>query len=406
MLSTNKYPITLWYGIPEEYILHADGSLAEERLDEMLDTGLNLITASYAPEINKKVLAFCEKHGVKCTVEDARITRAVKQENERQTLLEQVTKDYKDCPALFNYHVFDEPNSSDFAALRSVSDMLSALDPAHEPYINLFPNYASPEQLGTPTYEQYVERFVQEVRPTMISYDHYHFCKNEQLGSHTFENERDRMIYENAFLALERPGFFDNIEQIREASLRHGLPFMLIVLLLEHGPYRYLTEAELRWEVFQGLAYGASYLSYFTYWTPPYDDVWRCKEGMISEDGKRCRHYYDVQRINVDLQSIGDQLVGARSEAVFHIGECAEKVRPFVGYGEIERIDTASATVGFFDNGMFLLANKDYLAASEVRLTAKQPLLHFDKVSKEWKPLEDNTLVPAAGDGELLKISR
>lgn len=406
MLDQNKYFITLWYGIPEKFILNEDGSLATHRLDEMFESGLNLITVSYTPEINKQVLDYCHAHGVRCTIEDARMQQAKKLGEGWEKIIEDIVNDYKDYPAVFNYHVTDEPNNADFPMLRKISDKLLELDPSHEPYINLFPNYASPAQLGAPTYRDHVEDFIREVKPTLVSYDHYHFCKGNQIEKHEFENERDRMIYENAFLATNRAGFFDNIEQIRESSLAHNLPYMVIVLLVEHGSYRYLSEAELRWEVFQSLAYGSNVLSYFTYWTPfnADDDVWHWKEGMISADGERCQHYYDVKKINPELQKMGDALLGHKSEAVFHIGECAENVKFFDGYAGIDKIEVSSATVGFFEGGLMLLANKDYDSSAGVTFTTDKTLELFDKYTGEWKSFPDKKLTLAAGDGELFRI--
>ncbi len=406
MLGKNKYLITLWYGIPQQFILKEDGSLATNRLDEMFASGLNLITASYTPEINKQVLEYCHVHGVRCTIEDPRMQKAKRLGEGWEKIIADIVNDYKEHPALFNYHVTDEPNNADFPMLKKISDKLLELDPAHEPYINLFPNYASPEQLGAPTYRDHVEEFIRQVNPTLVSYDHYHFCKGTKIEQHEFTNERDRMIYENAFLAVNRAGFFDNIEVIRELSLAHGLPYMVIVLLVEHGSYRYLTEAELRWEVFQSLAYGSSRISYFTYWTPfnESDDVWHWKEGMISADGERCQHYYDVQKINLELQKMGDELLGATSLAVFHIGACEENVKFFAGYGGMKEINVPSATVGFFTGGLMLVANKDYTNSADVVFTTDKTLERFDKINGGWIPMDIKKFTLGAGDGELFRI--
>lgn len=405
-MRNDRYYITQWYGIPETFIVKEDGSLAEDRLLEMFDAGLNLITIAYESEINQRVLEFCGKHGVKCTIEDKRMYEVQKLGDGWETLLQKIVDDYKDYPATFNYHILDEPSCQVYPVLEKISSKLLELDPVHEPYINLYPNYASAAQLGAATYQEYVEQFVNEVKPTLISYDHYHFCKKIQMEKHEFATDRDRMIYENAFLAVNRAGFFDNIEQIRSISLAHGLPYMIIILLVEHGSYRYLTEAELRWEVFQGLAYGSSLISYFTYWTPFHadDEVWHWKEAMISADGEKCQHYYDVKKINEELQKMGNQLLGASSEAVFHIGACEENVTFFNGYAGIRHIDVPAATIGFFDNGMAVIANKDYEKASEVVFDTDQVLQLFDKKSGIWKVLNDKKLLLAAGDGELIRM--
>ena len=47
-----------------------------------------------------------------------------------------------------------------------------------------------------------------------------------------------------------------------------AIAFWQIVLSVQHGPYRALTENELRYEAMQTLVFGASGLVYFTYWLP------------------------------------------------------------------------------------------------------------------------------------------
>ena len=67
--------------------------------------------------------------------------------------------------------------------------------------MNLFPNYASAEQLGSTTYREHLERFVETCHPTVLSYDHYALMDDGSL----------------------RNGYWQNLEQMRGAGLKHGL---------------------------------------------------------------------------------------------------------------------------------------------------------------------------------------
>ena len=64
--------------------------------------------------------------------------------------------------------------------------------PAALPYINLFPNYASPDQLGTVDYAYHVRAYLETVQPPFLSYDHYSLLE-----------------------AGDRPGYFANLEVVR-----------------------------------------------------------------------------------------------------------------------------------------------------------------------------------------------
>ncbi|MGN1446007.1 MAG: hypothetical protein ACI4WV_06900, partial [Eubacteriales bacterium] len=228
----DRFTITHWCGVPHKFIRHPDGTLATERFQEMMDAGINLMAAyDYGYETNCEMLAACEKLGLKVTLSDGRISRAIGDGAHCQELLEAVVRDYAGYPALMGYHIVDEPNSGAFPALADIREILHRLDPAHEAYINLFPNYASPEMLGNPTYYDHVAQFAKEVRPEIISYDHYHFIKGEPMERQEIADQRENQIYEAAFRKVERPGFFDNIQDVREVSLTADIPFMVIILV-------------------------------------------------------------------------------------------------------------------------------------------------------------------------------
>lgn len=413
-----KFLITHWCGVPHKFIRHADGTLAIDRFEEMMAAGINLMAAyDYGYETNCEMLAASEKLGLKVTLEDGRISRAIYDAEHRRALLEAVVRDYAGYPALHGYHIIDEPNSGTFPALAEIREILTELDPVHEAYINLFPNYASAEMLGNPTYYDHVAQFSRDIAPEIISYDHYHFIKGEPMERQDIADERESQIFEAACRKVERPGFFDNIEDVRAVSLTDNVPFMIIILVVEHGPYRNLTEAEIRWEVFQSLAYGAARLSYFTYWTPGVDrdegdDMWHWKNGMITKTGEKTDHYHMIARINKDLQAIGDILLGRRSTAVFHLGKVPDgKVTYWQGaFGDMTALDAANLTVGFFEGGYALFANKDYECAQPVTFSVAdgKRVMIYDKTTGLWKPMTacDSvyTLTLLPGDGELIRI--
>src|SRR5207253_325496 len=114
-------------------------------------------------------------------------------------------------PALYDYFIIDEPGAAQFLALGKLVAHLRERDPAHLAYINLFPTYASNEQLGTKgdvvaAYQEHLRLFIEQVKPALISYDHYQFA-----------------------VAGDTPQYFLNLGLIRRASLDAGLPFLNIV---------------------------------------------------------------------------------------------------------------------------------------------------------------------------------
>jgi len=406
-INTNKYPIMYWFGPP---------IMDEKSIKEIAGAGFTRIPVEGKDkDDNIRIIKLCADVGIEAMVSDRRIYEAINNPETRESLLTQVVGDYKEYENVKAYYITDEPSYDDFEALGKVCAILKKHDPDREAYINLFPNYASAEQLQTGSYKKHIDFYVDIVKPTIISYDHYHFVgrdlDNKKSAS---ENERERLIREAAWNTSQRAGFFDNIEIIREKSIETGIPFMVIILVVEHGPYRNLSEAEIRWEVFQSLAYGSSRISYFTYGTPGFDDNWQWANGMVDTDGSLMRHYYDVRRINKDLQIAGSYLNGKKSIKVYHIGEEADKSITYYSNGDIKNIigikTTGGLTLGVFDSGEIVLANKSYINVNKIDITLEtmKRVSVMDKSTGEWYKLDKVsgvcTLTLMPGDGEIIKI--
>jgi hypothetical protein len=336
---------------------------------------------------NKKLLDFCQHLGLKAIVSDGRMSTAIGGSQARKQALDAIVADYGQHPALLAYHIIDEPSAAAFDGLAEVNAYLKACDPRHPGYINLLPTYGRDfGALGTATYEQYVRQFVEKVKPFVISYDHYHFTN-----------------------AGDRADFFENLDTVRRVSIDSKIPFWNIVLLTQHFGYRHLSEAELRFEAMQTLAYGGRGLVWFTYWMPagvPEPQSW--KHSMILADGSRDPHYDQVKRINLEVKTLGDVLGACTSTSVFHFDDG-------MAANAVESPITPTAgrlTIGLFKHRtdgktLALVANRDY--RNPVQTTFRiQPseasLERFDPQTKRWSPADIQTAITlSAGDGVLLR---
>lgn len=397
MKYNEKFLITYWNGIPQVYLKTPDGKIDLRRIEEMKEAGFNHICASYDPKENLMVLDVAHDLGLKVTVEDGRIYEAIRNESMRRELLENVVSDYKDHPAMFGYHIFDEPHPDMFETLADIRKIMTELDPVHESYINLFPNYGFPVPVADIPYDEYVDKFMKTVEPEILSYDNYHYIDGEKLDHPSIDNEAEANVaiataYQKK---VDREGFIDNLEIIRAKGLEYDTPYMSIILVVEHGPYRYVTESEIRFDAFQSLAYGCSRLCYFTYWTPGLnggadDAFWKWKEGMITKDGKKTEHYYMVQRINSELIKMGNELVDKKSTGVFFTNTAPEKLTHlFEGYGCVESIEGDDVTIGFFEGNYAVIANRNTESESEISLHTDSMLEYFDTEESEWVAIEN-----------------
>lgn len=235
-------------------------------------------------------LALCEKHGLKAIIPV---------ENRP---LEQLP----DGAACWGYGIVDEPDASRFPELRKTVDTLRTLRPGRLGYINLFPDYATPAQLATRTYEEHVTRFMREVQPDVLSMDHYPIFKPDADG---------------------RDGYCRNLEVIRRASLEAGIPFWNFFNAMPYGPHTDPTEAQMRWQIFASVAHGAKGVMYFCYWTPRGAEF--PKGGAIlTADGRRTRHYEEARRLNARLKNLGPTLMQLTNTSMRRLKQAGADAKP------------------------------------------------------------------------------
>ena len=334
----------------------------------------------YSVEANKKRLDLCEQLGLKALVVDGRISwEMVAQDDWRETIAE-IVADYGSHPALYGYYLKDEPNYQHFEALGEISREFEAQDPAHLPYINLFPTYASVQQLGTPTYEDHLDKFLSIVKPRVLSYDHYCLLRDGGI----------------------RPDYFENLGLIRDYGPRYGVPPWNTSLSLAHLAYRDPTEAEMRWQIYTSLAYGMKGIMYFTYWT---NGTLAAQErfGIVDDEGKPARLYPIVSQLNAEMKALGKTLLGLTSTGVYHTGEVpAGGAR--LGTDAIVRLpDDMPLLIGFFkdaEGGDFaMIVNRDYQEPMEFEATLLPHIVGVAEVSPA-----DGSEAPASVEGQKLSL--
>ena len=392
-MGFKQFDLTYYYG-PGEGLCDR-----EDVFSDMAAAGITLAQIRNGADNNKRALVHCAKYGIRANVSDKRLDAAILATPEEcDRLVREVCEEYLSYEALVGFDISDEPKSDEFDGLGRVVDALHRYAPECETVINLFPNYAMPEQLGNPDYETHLREFISRVRPDFLSYDHYHFLTDEEEKKH-FEktgDEREELIRQNAHMRTARPGFFENAEIIRRFARENDLYAMQIVLLVKHGPYRDLARAELSWEAGMCLAYGFRRVSYFTYGLPTGDDdFWHWDEAMIDADGNKCRHYFDVQAISKWLLPLGRHLFSLDCERVVHTADRSE-----IGHGRVRRI-LGDAVVGCYSDGSCLVVNKDYEKEQTVTVEA-DTLERYIPEEDRFVPCEKSIILDA-GECVLLR---
>jgi len=338
---------------------------------------------------------------------------------ELDALIERV----KNHPALEAYFIIDEPGAGAFPGLGKLVAYLRERDPAHFAYINLFPTYANEQQLGVSAdaaerarvgypqnfagvgtddktvlrYREHLKRFVEIVKPELISYDHYHFLKPDRNGN-----------------PVDGKQYFLNLALIRMAALEANKPFLNIIQAdtIEKS-WRLPNAQEMRFLVFTTMAYGGRGISYFTYWGP-------VSYNGLYQDGKPGPLLEPVVALNKEISRFGPTLMQLESIAVYQTAPLPYGAEAIPASAPVQITSPGEFVLGLFGTAKarrptaFMIVNRNYNQESEATVKVGlrgRKLQEFDRKTGEWsafKSLGGSRTVEiklAPGDGRLFRVA-
>jgi hypothetical protein len=364
--SKEQIPVLAWYSIP-----HTQTTLA--RYLELKEAGFTH-NLSFFPDAVTMKAAFdtAQVAGIKMIA----YCPELKSKPE-----ETVTK-FMNHPALAAYMLRDEPNRKDFPELGEWAKKIISVDTGHFCYLNLFPNYASEEQLGTKTYKEHVDLFIDEVPIQVLSFDHYPVVGDSL-----------------------RPEWYENLEIFSAAARNAGKPFWAFALSVAHGPYPIPEVSHMRLQVYSDLAYGAQGIEYFTYWTP-YDTAWKFNNAPISLEGNRTESYDRVKKVNEEIKNLSYVFLGAKVVALGHTGEQIPAGTKRIGElpEPVKKISTegTGAVVSLMENGKnnyLVVVNRDFLKPMKLTTEFKPDIYRISKDGSRTKAVSElNTIDIEPGD--------
>jgi len=236
-------------------------------------------------------------------------------------------------PAVVGYFIMDEPGVLDFPALGKAVAAVKKYAPGKLAYINLFPDYATigapnTSQLGTTSYTEYLERFVAEVKPQVISYDNYMVEISNDLT--------------NPAKAIS---YFRNLLEVRRVAQKHQLPFLNIVTANQIRPYSTPPSvANLQLQTYTTLAAGYRGITWFTYYQRGYHYA------PIDSAGRKTQTWYWLQEINRQVATLAPVMSGLRSTGVFFSAPAPAPVLPLLPGASVESVTCAAPVmVGEFE---------------------------------------------------------
>ena len=265
----------------------------EENYEILADSGINTIYSLYSlgAEQAAAELALAEKVGIGYYVRDDTIWQLLDMTDEEIAETD-LFDAYKDSPAFKGHLVVDEPGAHQFDDLAALKQKYEKMFPGKDFYVNLYPTYAGAALWRTDSYFEYIDQYIEKVQPEFLSYDSYPLLTD---------------AYGTTSLQEDYPF---NKEIIATKTKEAGIPFWTFIQTIGFGLVnrRPQSKADIAFQVYTDLAYGAKGIQHFCYWQPLTSDgngtVFT--EAMISKDGQKTDIYEYAQAVNLEIQTFAN----------------------------------------------------------------------------------------------------
>ncbi len=250
--------------------------------------------------VKPEALPTCEKLGLAAIVVGPRKREWSKaSDKEIELTVREMVEKTGGSKAVIGYYITDEPGASEFPALAKAVRALRKYAPGKIAYINLFPSFATSgakgkSQLETHNYIEYLERFVTEVRPQIISYDNYMVQLSQDLKDKT-----------NA------AKYYTNLMEVRHIALKYNLPFWNTVSSNQIRPFTPIpSPANLRFQAYTTLAAGGRGIAWYTYYAGNYGYA------PIDKSNNRTLTWRYLQEVNRQIAILGLRMNKLKSTGV------------------------------------------------------------------------------------------
>lgn len=235
-------------------------------------------------------------------------------------------------PAVLGYYIMDEPGSPAFPALAQAVAAVKKYAPGKLAYINLFPSYATvgapdKSQLGAASYTEYLERFVNEVKPQILSYDNYMVQYSDDL-----KDKAKAAIY------------YADLLEVRRVAQNYGLPFWNIVSSNQIRKQTTIpSPANMAFQAYTTLAAGGRGVSWYKYYQGGY------AYAPIDKADEKTPTWRNLQAVNHQLRTLGPIMNRLTSTGVFFASPPPVENLPLLPGKFVQEVQSTASPRGFTD---------------------------------------------------------
>jgi ribosomal protein L7/L12 len=276
-------------------------------------------------------LPLCEKLGLVGILTQARKWKDVP-DDEIDGRVKQMAQGTANNRSVLGYYIKDEPGASLFPKLGKIVAAVKKYAPGKLAYINLLPSYATKgapdtSQLGTATYTEYLEMFVNEVKPQFISYDNYMVQYSDDMQE-----------------PIRAANYYADLLEIRRVSQKYGLPFWNIVSCDRIGSQSTIpSPSNLAFQAYTTLAAGGRGVTWFKY----YQDQFAY--APIDNAGEKTETWRYLQVVNKQVRVLGPILNHLRSTGVFFTSPPPVKPLPLLPGRIVKTVQSKASPRGLIE---------------------------------------------------------
>lgn len=356
-----------WYG---------RGENTYQYMKNLKDANVNLILPCDEPSMDSEIalLQILEEVGLPFLTSNkpAFCEKRIKSEQDFSEYVDKI----KNLKNLYGFYIWDEPREGDYESIKHNQELVEKYAPGKATYVCLLPSYGpfyweQEECSDNSSFCEYIDSFCEVSKPGILSNDYYPF----------HDEDTDLCIHD----------LWRDMGYLRLKSVEYDIPYWHVFqavcdCTLHH--YLFLTPERIEVQINCALAYGVKGVSYFF-----------LHRIIVDDTGEKSEFYDQMSEINRKTINIGNELITAKSIAVYHGGISNDLTKKYYS-DEIYCSKTIKnildkLIIGEFksESGDILLAiaNKDYKnkVSGKIGLKSDKMVSLFDCTSS-YTPLSDN----------------
>ncbi len=324
----------------------------------------------------------CEKYEINLLFQDMSILGGMMHHHVDRKVSREVIRDLaeqlKPKKYTVGYYVWDEPQKDEhLIEARRQMDLLQEEDPEAFLFTVAVPSYNNDYQWKDDLYAYYVEHFIKEMDPPVLSFDYY------PIGDYFNQWEGHTFIRENQ---LDDTYMWLDMAVHKKLAAKYQLPFWFHYQgYTLYKTTDYFIFPMVRCFMYAAVLHGAKGLQHYA--------AGERNNLILKADGEKDIFFEDQQKIHAELAALGNTLMALDSKLVYHSAELlpdcphlaslVDKIEDSqIFTGELPHRTSVGEFADQYGNQYVLILNRDYEKSLHADLQMKQDYRIYE-VSRE-----------------------